>query len=520
MSKTAELSNAMIESRLASAVSASAPDMLDSLMAELGLQETSQPKFEVRTAAPQETAAEVVPAVPAERIAAAASEAAPGQGFRKVGRRWNARALASCAAALLVVVGGASIWNSINKAVFAVVGLDVNPGIELSIDRNEKVIDATAVNDDGEAILSEMDLKGSNIKVACNAIVGAMLTGGYLNEESNSLLVSVYSEDPEKGQQIEAQLSDDINRFLDTTTVAAAIIGQYVDDDEALRAFADENGISLGKAWLIRKLLDSKAADLTEESLLALTTQELIFLCQELNIDSETSYGNADIGQYVGRDQALNDSIKHAGVDKSEVKDAEVEVGCDKGVIVYEVEFETAGNEYDYEVDASTGEVITAETDGKIGGKDSSSSNDNSGNADASGKSDDDNMGSSEKVGGNARHDTDKEKDNDSDKDAGAATADKDSESSDGDADYEEEGSAGSDPSASAETSGDADDSGQQGVKQSGNGTVQQTSDPAPAQNSAPADNSSAESKPEPKPEPASEPESASDNKSDTEDQE
>ena len=61
-------------------------------------------------------------------------------------RRWPA-ALAA-AACLLVAILGFSGWQLYQKPV-AYVGLDINPSLELAVNRFDCVVTATAINDDG-----------------------------------------------------------------------------------------------------------------------------------------------------------------------------------------------------------------------------------------------------------------------------------------------------------------------------------------------------------------------------------
>ena len=327
-----------IESRLASALNTAAPDMLDDLMSELGINEAPEPSMKERLA--EDTQKE----------------------FRSAKvRRRNLRTLISCAAALIVMIGIVSVWRNMDQTVLATVDLDVNPGIELAINAKEKVIGAKAVNEEGEAILAEMDLKGSDVRTACNAIVGAMLMKGYLNDRSNSILLSVCSDDSSRSREIEDKLSGYINEYMGESNFGASIMGQCVDSDDELRAFADKNGISPGKAWLIRKVLATGGAKMTEDSLLGLSTQELIVLGQERNVQSETVYGKADTGSYISHDEALDAALRHAGIDRSQISAAEIEMDCEKGIIIYEVEFDCDGYEYEYEIDASTGELISSE---------------------------------------------------------------------------------------------------------------------------------------------------------------
>ena len=334
------IDNNEIEKRLASALNAAAPDMLDDLMAELDLTEGPEPSMR-------------------EKLAEDGQDR-----YKKAAVRSRTfRTLISCAAALIIMVGGVTVWKNINNKVFAVVDIDVNPSIELSINGKEKVVDARAVNADGEAILADMDLRGSEVNAACNAIVGSMLTKGYLNDRSNSLLLSVSAGDSGKGREIEEKLSDDISSYLGDSVVSAAVMGQYVEDDDELEDFAEENGISIGKAWLIRKLLETGGQKMTEESLLSLSTQELIVLGQERKTEGGTMRGTASTADYIGYENALAAALADAGLDSSQITGQEVEMDCENGVMIYEVEFSHGGQEYEYDIDASTGRIIKTETD-------------------------------------------------------------------------------------------------------------------------------------------------------------
>ena len=80
-------------------------------------------------------------------------------------------------------------------------------------------------------------------------------------------------------------------------------------------------------------------------------------------MQSDTVYGKANTGDYVGYEAALDTALKDAGFDKSQVTGTEVEMDCENGVIVYEVEFKNGGIEYEYEIDASTGRIVNSRQD-------------------------------------------------------------------------------------------------------------------------------------------------------------
>lgn len=325
------------------AVESTTPDILDSLMAELNI--TDEPKELMHDVIAKDEANTSAPEnkwIPAERIARAP---------------W--RRIATVAASLLVVVAGVSFTMN-ERTPLALVSLDVNPGIEITINSKERVLEANPVNDEAKEILDEMDLKGSDIDVACNAIVGSMLTHGYLTDLTNSVLLSVNADDEQVGNEIEGRLSKHINEYLENTEVAAAVLGQYGNNDETIRKFADENGISLGKAWLIKNLMKTGSTKMTEKDLLGLKTQDLILLGQKRGVTKSTSYGNAESSRFIGEEKALAAALKKAGVNKSNATNIKYEFDVERGILIYEVTFRAGDYEYEYDINAYTGEVVTS----------------------------------------------------------------------------------------------------------------------------------------------------------------
>lgn len=65
--------------------------------------------------------------------------------------------------------------------------------------------------------------------------------------------------------------------------------------------------------------------------------------------------------EYIGSNRALEIALQKAGVDKANAKKVDVSLDAVERVPKYEVEFESGGFEYDYDVNAKTGEVIKSE---------------------------------------------------------------------------------------------------------------------------------------------------------------
>ena len=81
---------------------------------------------------------------------------------------------------------------------------------------------------------------------------------------------------------------------------------------------------------------------------------EGIYLNQKL--DSPSVSALTDTTEMLTREEAKAVAFAHAGV--TEAYDVEIELDQDKGIVHYEVDFETKEAEYDYEVEAYTGEVL------------------------------------------------------------------------------------------------------------------------------------------------------------------
>lgn len=331
------MDNREIEKRIHAAVCSATPDKLDDIMKACGIREQTEQQPERKTI------------------------------YLKPKKKKPAyKVFGSVAAALIICIAGVLAFGKGGASeAAAIIGLDVNPSIQLSVDDDGKVIEASAVNKDGEKILDDMSLAGTDMKVAANAIVGSMLQQGFLNDISNSILVSVQAKDSAKGTSLQEELSSSLNQYLGSYALSAAVMGQCITDDSEITAFAAENGISEGKAYLIKTLAASDSR-LTEAGLLKLSTQELILLASEKSSDKTpaVSYGEVNKSQYIGKDKALNIALAKAGLKKSQISGCEVEFECDDGNITYDIEFYCGSTEYEFEIDATTGNIIEYETDG------------------------------------------------------------------------------------------------------------------------------------------------------------
>ena len=266
-------------------------------------------------------------------------------------RRWTSL-IAACLAVMLL--GGGLFYQRAN-AVASVVSLDVNPSIELKVNRSEKVLVCTPLNEDAKAILADMsngaDLKGAKLDVAVNAIVGSLVRNGYLDSISSAIMISVEDKDAARAEKLQRELTSAVDGVLQTSEAKAAVLTQTLTQDAAREQQARENNISTGKAALVNRVLAINPS-LKFDALAKLSVEELKDLAEA-----------GAPAMPIGKDAAAYAAEQYAGTTALDSVTAEVDSELDESPAHYEVELHTAWGEFEYLVDAYTGNVLSGQKD-------------------------------------------------------------------------------------------------------------------------------------------------------------
>lgn len=260
------------------------------------------------------------------------------------------------------VSGSENVFPAENSVVI----LDVNPSIALTVDTEEKIVDAMGLNEDGRNVLSEMDLTGVDITVAVNAIIGSMLQKGYLSDLQNAILVSVDNEDAEISAALQERVSALIGNALQNGNLEGTVLSQTLDDTAGLELLAQNYHISLGKAALIQEVMVQDQT-LTVEKLAPLSITEIALISQSKNLSSQTltQNGAASDKAYISREDALAIACSHANADINDITLIKVEFDSEDGIMVYEIEFLAGTTEFDCDIDARTGEIVKYKAENK-----------------------------------------------------------------------------------------------------------------------------------------------------------
>lgn len=231
----------------------------------------------------------------------------------------------ACVLALGIAIGNISP-EKIVHAKETTIYLDVNPSIEIQIDKNQRIIECIPNNDEAVKILTNISLKGVEIDTALYAIVGSMYVNGYLNTDTNSILVSVDSL-----KDNESILLDDISKqidqvFQDNEYMECSIIAQKVNSDE-LKEKADDLDISVGKMHLVEKLIYS--SDLYSsnnlEELAKMSIHELNVIYQSLNEENKSEdVITGTLSGFIDKEQAIVQVLEHINQEITDVINYEI----------------------------------------------------------------------------------------------------------------------------------------------------------------------------------------------------
>ena len=144
--------------------------------------------------------------------------------------------------------------------------------------------------------MEDMNLKGVDLNVAVNAVIGSMVTHGYLDDLDNAILVTVSNDSVSKASALRSSVVNDIQSSLEENQVKAVVYDQQVIEEDHVKALADDYGISYGKAYFLKELIDQNPTLTMEdmEKLAPLTMEEI---AKEITERSYAVGGHAGVSE-------------------------------------------------------------------------------------------------------------------------------------------------------------------------------------------------------------------------------
>ena len=325
-------------------------------------------------------------------------------------------ALAACVVLALFV--GVITPFAIGNIEVGTVTMEINPGVEYVIARNGNVKAVRFLNDDAEKLLEEIELKGQSLKSALSITVAAYKAAGLM--ESNDTVLISFDKKLSGDEKLKESVSEVVREALEKTKSVHTVVYAAATDNDETAAIAKKYGVSQGKAQLIADA--KKNSSMSEEEIANLPLDELVGLQKDVNstvIDSEyigihkakaialndsgcaarveftearlinkgvkypyyrlvfndkrtqwTYLVNAvtgdileknEVALFISLEEAKDIALKDAGIkDKPEVKVVftKEELSRNSGRPCWILEFYTAEFQYNYKIDAKTGEIF------------------------------------------------------------------------------------------------------------------------------------------------------------------
>lgn len=208
-------------------------------------------------------------------------------GYRRRGRPTAARLVMAAAAclAVLVVLGGWRVYFTPTASV----SIEINPWVELSVNRFDRVIAVSGRNDEGAALAEELDLRFLSCDEAIQTVLADTEVAALLAE--NAVMdIAVTGAD-------EAQCGRLLSQAESCTAGWSSAHCYHAGSEEA--AAAREAGLSLGK-YRMYQALQALDPAITAEKVRDMTMSQLQALLEALSGGGDTS-GTQDAGQGAGQ---------------------------------------------------------------------------------------------------------------------------------------------------------------------------------------------------------------------------
>lgn len=153
----------------------------------------------------------------------------------------------------VVVVSVVAYLLFLAKTPKSYVIFSINSEIELALSSSNTVIDVTAINDDADVFISDLDLEGMSLDEAVDTIISDAIDTGYIDEYSddNSIVLTAINDDEETRISLENTVLNAVNNKLEDKNVSSVVVVSGLTDE--MKTTADSYDISYGKMLLIER---------------------------------------------------------------------------------------------------------------------------------------------------------------------------------------------------------------------------------------------------------------------------
>lgn len=172
--------------------------------------------------------------------------------------KW-ARGLSAAVACLLLIL---TVFPfGAGTSAYAAVTIDINPSIELEVDRDTLVINASSMNEKGQEILQAFDWKNKRLTVVTVQIVEIAEQKGFMNAQNQVLITTTYYEEEDEAEQNIEPLIEEATETVNTENEITFVI---VEGKKEWQEEAKEKNVPPG-AYMLVKQAEQQGIQLTDD---------------------------------------------------------------------------------------------------------------------------------------------------------------------------------------------------------------------------------------------------------------
>ncbi|MFC0015998.1 MULTISPECIES: anti-sigma factor domain-containing protein [Allobacillus] len=135
--------------------------------------------------------------------------------------------ISTALALILILIFPIYSWVGQSNNAEAYVSIDINPSIELTVNKNDEVIDITGLNKDGTILINELKWQDESAVDLAEAIIQKSGELGYLQKDHEVMVGISYLNDEDESDLL-GQISEKLNNYNDRIKVAMFTIPEHV----------------------------------------------------------------------------------------------------------------------------------------------------------------------------------------------------------------------------------------------------------------------------------------------------
>ncbi|MCY1714368.1 hypothetical protein [Caproiciproducens galactitolivorans] len=168
----------------------------------------------------------------------------------KPGRSVRQRAvLAACTVIFVGAISAAAVY----KTPASYLSLDINPGVELGVNRFGKIVSATAYDNAGVTILDGQNIMDTDVKTAVHTLVKSAAQKGFVAQDGSTvILVTSETDNPSNAIELENTAAQGVETAIKSEGKTVTISKDHIPLEK--RDEAKKLDITPGKLSLIQKL--------------------------------------------------------------------------------------------------------------------------------------------------------------------------------------------------------------------------------------------------------------------------